>query len=203
MPARIALAASLALAISASAPSRTVAQGVAPAGRVIPLPDTLGANFPLADTATKTGSLADYDTLVGTWTFRFQIRQPNGFKAPITGHWTFEKKPGGGLVEDRYRPDDPSLPMGVSLYSYRVYDPERKLWQIIGASSYGGAVQLGLTWSDAQNRYVIQRAHGVITRVRYLALSPDYFLWRSDRSYDNGATWIRDFAVLEATRVGK
>jgi hypothetical protein len=145
MPVRIALAASLALAIVVSAPSRTVAQGVAPAGPVISLPDTLGANFPLADSATKTGSLADYNTLVGTWTFRFQTRQPTGFKAPITGHWTFEKKPGGGL----------------------------------------------------------QRAHGVITRMRYLALSPDHFVWRSDRSYDNGTTWIRDFAVLEATRVGK
>jgi hypothetical protein len=70
MPARIAFAASLALAISVSVPSRAVPQGVAPAGRVIPLPDTLGANFPLADSATKTGSLADYDTLVGTWTRR-------------------------------------------------------------------------------------------------------------------------------------
>jgi hypothetical protein len=202
MSARVALAASLALAVSV-APSRPGAQDVAPAVRVIPLPDTLGANFPLADSATKTGSPADYDTLVGAWAFRFQTRQPNGFKAPITGHWTFEKKPGGGLVEDRFRPDDPSLPMGVSLYSYRVYDPERKLWQIIGTSSYGGAVQLGLTWSDAQNRYVIQRARGVITRMRYLAFSPNHFLWRSDRSYDNGSTWIHDFAILEATRIGK
>lgn len=206
MSARNITAASLWLAIAAAAavPSRIVAQVTAPPGRVVPLSDTLGANFSLADSLTKIGSLADYDSLVGTWTFRFQTRRPDGsFNAPIAGHWTFDKKPGGGLIEDRFRPDDPSLPMGVSLYTYRVYDPARKLWQIIGASSNGGAVQLGLTWSDAGHRYVIQRAGRILVRMRYAAIASDHFLWRSDRSYDNGTTWIRDFAVLEATRIGR
>jgi hypothetical protein len=204
MSARIIAAASLWLAVAASASSRIVAQTAGPAGRVVSLSDTLGANFPLADSATKTGSLADYDSLVGTWTFRFQTRRPDGsFNEPILGHWTFDKKPGGGLIEDRFRPDDPSVSMGVSLYSYRIYDPERRLWQIIGASSNGGAVQLGLTWSDAGNRYVIQRAGRILVRMRYSAIVSNHFVWRSDRSYDNGTTWIRDFAVLEATRVGR
>lgn len=204
MSVRIIAAASLWLAIAASAPSRVVAQTAAPTGRVVPLADTLGANFSLADSATKSGSLTDYDSLVGTWTFRFQTRRADGsFDTPILGHWSFDKKPGGGLIEDRFRPDDPSLPMGVSLYTYRVYDPARKLWQIIGTSSNGGAVQLGLTWSDADHRYVIQRAGRILVRMRYSAIASNRFLWRSDRSYDNGTTWIRDFAVLEATRIGR
>jgi hypothetical protein len=131
-------------------------------------------------------------------------RRPDGtYNETITEHWTFEKKPGGGLIEDRCRPDDPSLPMGVSLYTYRNYDHARKLWQNIGASSNGGAVQLGLTWSDADYRYVIQRSGRVLVRMRYSAIESDHFLWRSDRSYDNGVTWIRDSAVLEATRIGR
>ena len=204
MSARIWLPLALGLGTAVSPPSRIVAQVRAGAGRVVLLPDTLGANFPLADSTSKLGSLTDYDTLIGTWTFRFQTRRPDGsFNQPINGHWTFEKKPGGGLIEDRFRPDDPALPMGVSLYSYRVYDPERKLWQIVGASANGGVVQPGLTWSDAQNRYVVQRARGIIVRMRYFAIAPNRFLWRSDRSYDNGESWIRDFAILEATRVGK
>ena len=69
MSARIIAAASLWLAIAASAPLRILAQTVAPAGRVVLLSDTLGANFPLADSVTKTGSLSDYDSLIGTWTF--------------------------------------------------------------------------------------------------------------------------------------
>ena len=64
---------------------------VAPAaraqGRAIPLPDTLGANFPLADSATKAGTPADYDALLGSWLFRFQFRRPDGvFEQPFPGH---------------------------------------------------------------------------------------------------------------------
>jgi len=204
MSTHLVVAARLALALTAIAASSVAAQTRTPIGRVVPLTDTLGANFALADSAVRTGSLADYDPLIGTWTFRFQTRNSDSsFNTPIAGHWTFEKKPGGGLIEDRFRPDDPASPMGVSLYTYRVYDPQRKLWQIIGTSSNGGAVQLGLTWSDSTNRYVFQRAGRILVRMRYSAIDADHFLWRSDRSFDNGKTWIRDFAILEATRIGR
>jgi len=174
------------------------------AGREILLPDTLGANFAIADSASMTGTLADYDALIGSWEFRFQNRRPDGsFNSVFTGHWTFEKKPGGGLIEDHWRPDDPSIPMGISLYTYRVFDPRRKVWQMIGSSSNGGEVQPGLTWSDGKDRYAIQRANGVLNRIHYLSIDPNHFLWRSDRSTDGGRTWLRDSGTMEATRIGK
>ena len=40
--------------------------------RAIALPDTMGANFPVADTLTGASGPTDYDFLVGTWTFTFQ-----------------------------------------------------------------------------------------------------------------------------------
>jgi hypothetical protein len=174
-------------------------------GREIQLPDTLGANFSIGDSAKKAGTPEDYDALLGTWVFRYQTRRNDGnFDAPVTGYWTFEKKPGDGLIEDRWRPDDPSSPMGQSLYSYRLFDAERKVWQLVGTSSYGpGEVQPGLTWSDGKNRYVIQRARSRLSRIRYLSIDADHFLWRSDRSTDGGKTWIRDGAIMEARRVGK
>jgi hypothetical protein len=173
-------------------------------GREILLPDTLGANFAIADSAAKAGTLADYDALLGAWEFRFQARRADGsFIPPFTGHWTFEKKPGDGLIEDHWRPDDPTIPMGISLYTYRTFDPERKVWQMLGASSYGGEVQPGLTWSDDKYRYAIQRAHGALTRIRYLSIDADRFLWRSDRSNDGGRTWILDFGTMEARRIGR
>jgi hypothetical protein len=173
-------------------------------GREIILPDTLGANFAIADSAAMMGTPSDYDWLVGTWEFRFQNRRSATAWWPVfSGHWTFDKRPGDGLVEDTWRPDDPSVPMGNSLYTYRIFDPKRKVWQMIGASSRGGDIQPGLTWSDGSNRYVIQRAGNVLSRIRYLAIEPDRFLWRSDRSMDGGRTWILDYGVMEARRIGK
>lgn len=173
-------------------------------GREILLPDTLGANFAIADSAAMLGTPHDYDRLVGTWEFRFQNRRsPTAWWPVFTGHWTFDKRPGDGLVEDHWRPDDPSLPMGNSLYTYRIFDPERKVWQMIGASSRGGDIQPGLTWSDGGHRYVIQRNGDVLSRIRYFAIEPDRFLWRSDRSTDGGKTWLLDFGVMEARRIGR
>jgi Domain of unknown function (DUF4440) len=175
-------------------------------GREIALPDTMGAAFAVGDSANKAGSSADYDALLGTWEFRFQVRNGDGtFQPAFTGHWTFDKKPGGGLVEDHWRPDDPSTPTGVSLHTYRVFDADRKVWQMIGASSNGGPIQPGLTWSDSSGRvrFAIQRSRGVLVRIRYLDIEPDRFLWRSDRSWDDGKTWLRDAGIMEARRIGK
>lgn len=178
--------------------------GASASGRDILLPDTLGANFSIADSVNKAGTLADYDALLGTWEFRFQSRAQDGtFYPAFSGHWTFEKKPGGGLIEDRWRPDDPSEPMAQSLYTYRTFDPQRKVWQMIGSSSQGGEIEPGLTWSDSAHRYAIQRNHGVLSRIRYLSIGPNNFLWRSDRSIDGGKTWLLDAGIMEAKRIAK
>ena len=173
-------------------------------GRAIPLPDTLGANFPLADSAAKAGTPADYDPLLGSWHFRFQFRRPDGaFEQPFPGHWSFEKKPGGLLIEDRWRYDDPSKTMAEGTYTYRSFDPERKIWRMLGTNTEGGEFALGLTWSDATNRYAIQHYGTEIMRIRYLALGPERFLWRADRSTDGGRTWLLDAWTMEATRFAK
>jgi hypothetical protein len=179
-------------------------QGALGAEREIALPDTLGANFAIGDSAKMAGTLADYDALLGTWEFRFQSRRPDGGFWPVfTGHWTFEKRPGGGLIEDRWRPDDPSTPMAQSLYTSRTFDPRRKVWQMIGSSSVGGEIQPGLTWADDTSRYAIQRDHGVLSRIRYLSIGANAFLWRSDVSQDGGKTWLLDAGTMEARRISK
>lgn len=172
--------------------------------RDIPLPDTLGANFSIADSATKLGTPEDYDGLLGFWEFRFQNRNPDGsFGRAFRGHWSFEKKPGGMLIEDHWRADNPTQPMGVSTYTYRTFDPERKRWQMLGTNSQGGEFALGLTWSDGAERFAIQRYGSAIMRIRYLAIEPNHFLWRADRSTDGGRTWVRDTWTMEATRIAK
>src|SRR6185503_20835148 len=80
--------------------------------RAIALPDTMGANFAVADTLNGKSSPTDYDFLIGTWRFTFQNRRRDGSFAPtFTGHWVFAKKQTGGqgvLIEDHFRPDDAS-----------------------------------------------------------------------------------------------
>lgn len=174
------------------------------AERDIDLPDSLGANFAIADSSRMLGTLSDYDALLGTWEFRFQSRRDDGaYWPPFTGHWTFEKVAGGGIIEDRWRPDDPRTPMAQSLHTYRTFDPARKVWQMYGSNPAGGPVEPGVTWSDSTGRYAIQWNRGVLSRIRYLAIAPDKFLWRSDISMDGGKTWLLDAAIMEARRIGK
>jgi len=172
--------------------------------REIALPDTNGANFSIADSAKALGSPQDYDAVLGFWHFRFQNRNADGtFGDPFTGHWSFELKPGGGLMIDAWRPDNPSQPMGASLYTLRLFHPARKVWQIMGARSAGGELTPGVTWSDGRDLYVIQHIATGVVRIRYFAIEADRFLWRADHSSDNGKTWVRDYWAMEATRVGK
>jgi hypothetical protein len=174
------------------------------AARAIELPDTLGARVNVADSLKALGTIADYDALIGMWEFTFQPRQPDGsFGIPFEGHWTFEKKGDGGIIEDRWRPDNPATPMGSSLYTYRVFDPEQKVWRLVGANSRGGSLIPGRTWADASGRSGIEWYGNVLVRFRYFALTPNRFLWRQDQSRDGGKTWILDTGMMEARRIGK
>lgn len=174
------------------------------ASRAIDLPDTLGAAVNVADSLKALGTIGDYDALIGLWEFTFQSRQQDGsFGAPFKGHWAFEKKGDGGIIEDRWRPDNPTAPMGSSLYTYRVFDPELKIWRLVGANSRGGGLIPGRTWADADGRSGIEWYGDVLVRFRYFALTPTHFLWRQDQSHDGGKTWILDTGAMEARRIGK
>jgi len=174
------------------------------AARAIDLPDTLGAAVAVSDSLKSLGTIDDYDALLGLWEFTFQSRQPNGsFGMPFKGHWTFEKKGDGGIIEDHWRPDNPTAPMASSLYTYRVFDPEQKVWRLIGANSKGGGLIPGRTWTDASGRSGIEWYGDVLVRFRYFAMTPTRFLWRQDQSRDGGRTWTLDTGIMEARRIGK
>jgi hypothetical protein len=175
--------------------------------RVIPLADTLGANFSIADSARRTGTPEDYDAVLGVWHFTFQQRNGDGtYGSPFTGHWTFRKRAGGRpVIEDHWRRDDPARPFEAGTLTYRAYNPTRKLWEVQGTSTNNNASWLpGVGWSDSTSRYLVQYyGTGTIMRFRYLAIEPNRFLWRADISSDGGATWTRDFWTMEVIRVGR
>lgn len=175
--------------------------------RAIQLPDTLGANFDVADTLTGTSGPTDYDFLVGTWRFTFQARRQDGaFTPAFTGHWVFSRKQTGDqgvLLEDHWRPDDPSATWDAGTWTYRVYNPERKLWEMQGVNTNAGAWQPGLMWTDGDSRLLTEWYGPMLVRFRYFDIEPDTFLWRADATFDRGKTWIRDYWTMEAHRISR
>ena len=175
--------------------------------RAIPLPDTMGANFDVADTLTATSLPDDYDFLIGTWSFTFQARQREGpFYPTFTGHWVFTKKETGGqgvLLEDHWRPDDPGATWEAGTWTYRAYNPERRIWEMQGINTGVGAWQPGLMWRKGDDRLLTEWYGPMLVRFRYFDIEPDRFLWRADATFDRGATWIRDFWTMEANRISR
>ena len=199
---------SLALMLaSVAVAAPVIAQTPASAPRAIQLPDTMGANFPAADTLTGTSGPADYDFLVGSWSFTFQSRNRNGtFSPPFTGHWVFTKKQTGDqgvLLEDHWRPDDPTSTWDAGTWTYRAYNPQRKLWEMEGINTARGAWQPGLMWTAGDSRLLTEWYGPMLVRFRYFAIQPGQFLWRADATFDRGKTWIRDYWTMKAERISR
>jgi hypothetical protein len=200
---RLFLAALASCALTAPA----LAQNQPSARRAIPLPDTLGANFSVADTLTATSQAEDYDFLIGSWSFTFQARRNDGtFWEPFAGHWVFTRKQTGGqgvLLEDHWRPDDASSTWDAGTWTYRAYNPERKIWEMQGINTSKGSWQPGLMWSAGADRLLTEWYGPMLVRFRYFAIQPDKFLWRADATFDRGKTWILDYWTMEARRISR
>jgi hypothetical protein len=200
---RLPLAALMSIVSAAAALAQN--QGSAP--RAIPLPDTLGANFSVTDTLTGTSGPMDYDFLIGAWRFTFQARARDGsFTPPFTGHWVFARKQTGDqgvLIEDHFRPDDASSTWDAGTWTYRAYNPDRKIWEMQGINTRIGAWQSGLMWSAAGDRLLTEWYGPMLVRFRYFAIEPDKFLWRADATFDRGRTWVRDYWTMEVLRISR
>ena len=193
------------MSIVTAAPAFAQSQGPVP--RAIPLADTLGANFAVADSLTASSGPTDYDFLIGTWRFTFQARRRDGsFTPSFTGHWVFTKKQTGGqgvLIEDHWRPDDETSTWDAGTWTYRAYNPSRKLWEMRGINTNVGAWQPGLMWSAGADRPLIEWYGSMLVRFRYFAIESDKFLWRADATFDRGQTWIRDYWTMEVHRISR
>jgi hypothetical protein len=166
----------------------------------VPAPDTLGANFDISRPGTADADAFDF--LIGEWNFRFQSRRGDGTYNPSRpGHWRVWKSHNGSMVEDEWslEPTDTST-RRVTL-TYRAWNPERKLWEMTGVVPGEGSFEPGLAWGTGDERMLVQHYGDYVTRIRYYAITPNHFLWRSDGSGDGGKTWVHDLWKMEATRV--
>ena len=173
--------------------------------RDVPAPDTLGANFKHDSVGTSTPT--DFDFLDGKWNIRFQSRRnATEFNPAQEGTWSAHRTHDGLVIEDEFSLLNPSNGSRSLTLTYRVYNRQRKTWEIAGTSAKNGSPWApGVSWADAKgDRYVVQTygsgEGALITRIRYYQVTKDHFLWRADGSQDGGKTWIRDFWKIEADR---
>jgi hypothetical protein len=182
------------LLIACSAP------GVLAQSGDVPRPDTLGANFDITTPGTGGPDLFDY--LVGEWTFRFQTRREDGtYNPPRSGHWKTWKSHDGRMVEDEWSIDQPADGPRRMTITYRAWNPERRLWEIVGVVPGVGSFDPGIAWGSGSERLLVQHYGDFITRIKYYDITPNHFLWRADGSGDGGRTWTRDLWRMEATRI--
>ena len=110
------------------------------------------------------------------------------------------------MIEDEFSLINASNGSRSLTLTYRVYNKQRKTWEIAGTSAKNGSPWApGVSWADAKgDRYVVQTygsgEGALITRIRYYQVTKDHFLWRADGSQDGGQTWIKDFWKIEADR---
>jgi hypothetical protein len=156
--------------------------------------DTLGAHFDGSKVGTAT--VADFDFLLGDWTFTFQNRATETTWGPVqTGTWAV-KKLADGLIEDRW-----TLGSGEPTLTWRSFNRARSVWELQGLKTSRGGWDPGLGWSRGDERFITQTFAGTTqAKIRYYRIAKDHFLWRADVSPDGGATWITDAWILEATR---
>jgi len=167
----------------------------------------MGANFSIADSATATSQPGDFDFMPGLWEFTFQQRRNDGtFTQAFSGHWSFEKKrvtPPAVLIEDHWRPDVPNATWDDFTWTWRSWNPARKLFEMHGVDTRRGVWSPGLMWTSGDSRLLIQHYGTDIVRFRYFAITPTSFLWRADMSHDGGKTWINDWWTMKATRIAQ
>jgi YHS domain-containing protein len=109
----------------------------------------------------------------------------------ITDKWSMPNVPGsGGLA---YRSFDRSSQKWVMTY-IPTNQPRRNVWLMEGSFDEEGNLTGQFSSTDARGRAFTQKVY-------FYNIKPDSFSWRTDRSYDEGKTWIKNFGLSEQTRI--
>jgi hypothetical protein len=153
---------------------------------------------------------SQFDFLVGEWTVDVTSKAP-GTPPQYHGVWRAAKTLNGLGVVDEYGIVDDSNRVVYSGTTLRVFDTKAGKWTMRYVDQLGGRTG---RWSElvgvkeGREIHVEQRGQALdgrttILRIRYYNIQPHHFSWAADQSSDGGATWVRDYLRLEATRRSK
>jgi hypothetical protein len=88
-----------------------------------------------------------------------------------------------------------------------VFETKATTWTMrytyeVGGEAGHGSELVGVKESRNARRAARAPPDGrtTILKIRYYNIQPDHFSWAADASSDGGATWVRDYLRIEATR---
>ena len=153
---------------------------------------------------------ADFDFLEGQWSIVYNNKTP-GFPRNVPGTWVGRREAEGRVLYDEFRlalPDGSTASLGAT---YRVFDHERKAWDMryVGLINRtpGGPRRQPAAWADltawreGETIRVDQQGQSRRLRITYYNISTSHFSWKADLSTDGGVTWSPEHITIEATRV--
>lgn len=146
----------------------------------------------------------DFDYLLGDWEFTGENREQGKFR----GYWSAARMPETGQIMDEFRVVGSSGETYFVLTTWRAYNAILDQWELVTVDNRGTGLQnLGTAHLEGSEMRIEQRfGFGTptswISRIRYYNIQPKSFSWISDRSWDGGRTWIKDFQQIQARRLG-
>jgi len=149
---------------------------------VVSFADVLRSEGPAPDRVDK---MALYGWLIGDWEMEAVVHADDGSthrgRGEIHFAWVLE----GRAIQDVW-----ILPGFFHGTTLRIYDPGLDAWHILWSDPLHQyyARQIG----RARGRDIVQEGRndlGEATRWSFIEITPDSFIWRGERSGDNGATW--------------
>jgi len=151
--------------------------------------------------------LSQFSFLIGKWRCEVRLKRADGGWDNLNAAWEGRYVLDGYAIADEYRMMTPTGELLVLGLNLRAYDSKKKTWNmkwlnaLTGTWTDLGSEELGGVRADGKTiEYVIKEpvAQHAFTRVAYVAVSPDHFTWRGDRSNDR-KQW-EEFLVIEAHR---
>lgn len=150
---------------------------------------------------------AQFSFAIGEWSCKTRGMTPDGTVQegpPAT--WTFYYILDGWAIQDDWVSQQPngSYFRGTNI---RSFNPETRRWDNRWLQQgdlrwkYYSAEQVGdtMVMTGGEGKDAMDRE--CIDRNTFHSITEDSWIWRKDRSFDGGESWIEGVAVIEATRV--
>ena len=146
----------------------------------------------------------DFDYLLGDWEFTAVNREHGKFR----GYWSAVQLADTGQIMDEFRVSNDNGETYYVTTTLRAYNGMLDQWELVSVDNRAtGLKNIGTGHRVGSEMHIEQKfgfgtATAWTSRIRYYDIRPDRFSWNSDRSLDNGKTWIKDFQQIEAHRIG-
>jgi hypothetical protein len=151
------------------------------------------------------GELSRFDFIIGDWVCQTEYKAENGkilkYHAKWKGYYLTNKL----MIADDFIVEDENNRLYFYGTTFRTYNKNSKSWdmrfydglstkwmELTGNHDNSDEIHLTAKGSDTKGDF--------ITKITFYNIKKDSFDWKSDQSYDNGKTWIKDYYKIFAKR---